>query len=206
MNQMRKKILALLLCIVAALPAAAEFRWGPAVGTDVSSFYWKQNLVDTHYKFGFNAGVMGEIMIPGIGFGVDFGLRYNQHTASVNFGERPIWGLEGVGKEDVTVRALQIPLNLRFKWTRLDGLEQYVAPFAYAGPVFSFTLDTTAKDVLEHPAACVGVQVGAGAEFFEHWQLSAGYYWGVSYELRTIKLDNFSARPQGWNINLSYLF
>lgn len=192
--------------LLGVLPCMAEFRWGPTVGTDVSSFFWKQDLVDTRYRFGFNAGVMGEIMVPGIGFGVDLGLRYNQHGADVNFGQQPIWSADGLGNEKVTIHAIQIPVNLKFKWTRMDGFEQYIAPFAYAGPLFSFTVATNKCPALEYPAGCVGVQIGAGAEFFEHWQLSAGYYWGVSYEIRTIKLDNFSARSQGWNINLSYLF
>lgn len=188
------------------MPAAAEFRWGPAIGTDVSSFFWKQDLVDTHHRFGFNAGLMGEIMIPGIGFGIDLGLRYNQHGADVNFGQREIWSSDGFGNEKVMIHALQIPIDLRFKWTRMDGLEHYVAPFAYAGPVFSFTLSTSKCAAIEHPTGTIGIQVGAGAEFFEHWQLSGGYYWGVAYEIRTVKLDNFSARSQGWNINLAYLF
>ncbi|MDE7381446.1 MAG: PorT family protein [Muribaculaceae bacterium] len=201
-----KKIVAVILLTLCFLSAKAELRWGPVVGTDMSSFFWKQNLTDTHARLGFNAGVMSEIMIPGIGFGVDFALRYNQHSASVNFGEREVWSVDGFRKENVTVHALQIPVNLRFKWTRLEGLEQYIAPFAYAGPVISFTLGTSCKKIIEHPEACFGVQVGGGVELFEHWQLSGGYYWGVSYEIRTIKLDNFSARPQGWNINVAYLF
>lgn len=203
---MKKLLLTLILLVAGIVPATAEFRWGPAIGTDVSSFFWKQDLVETHRRFGFNAGLMGEIMIPGIGFGIDLGLRYNQHGADVNFGQREIWSSDGLGKENVTIHALQIPIDLRFKWTRMDGLEHYVAPFAYAGPVFSFTLATSKCPAIEHPTGTIGIQVGAGAEFFEHWQLSAGYYWGVAYEIRTIKLDNFSARSQGWNINLAYLF
>lgn len=203
---MKKIFISLLILTGIILPASAEFRWGPSAGVDVSSFFWKQDLVETHHRFGFNAGLLGELMIPGIGFGVDLGLRYNQHGADVNFGERPIWAADGLGNEPVTIHAIQIPLSLKFKWTRMDGLEQYVAPFAYAGPVFSFTVATNNCPAIEHPMGTVGIQVGAGAEFLEHWQLSGGYCWGVAYEIRTIKLDNFSARSQGWHINLAYLF
>lgn len=201
-----KKLIATLLLAATVLTAAAEFRWGPTVSSDVSSYFWKQKLVDTHYKGGFNAGVMGEVMIPGIGFGIDFGLRYDQHSASVDFGSHKIWSSMGAGNETLTVRSIQLPLNIRFKWTRMDGFERYVAPFIYAGPVFSFTIDHSCKDIVECPAGNVSIQVGAGAEFLEHWQLSGGYRWGVSYETRTLKLDNFSARSQGWFINAAYLF
>ncbi|MCM1377591.1 MAG: PorT family protein [Clostridium sp.] len=190
----------------AAMPAAAEFRWGPTAGTDVSSFSWRQDLVDTRHKFGFQAGVMGEIMIPGIGFGIDLGVRYNQHGADVNFGERPIWSLDGYGDESIMIRSIQIPLDLRFKWTRLDGFEHYAAPFVYAGPVFSFIMSSGDCEAVEHPTGTIGIQVGGGVELFEHWQLSGGYHFGVAYEVRTVKLDNFSARSNGWNINLTYLF
>lgn len=193
-----------MLCV---LPAAAKFRWGVQASSDVSNFHWKQSLLDTRHRAGFDAGVIGEIMIPGIGFGVDFGLRYNQHSASANFGEFPVWEEDVEGPvQNIDVRAIQIPINLRFKYTKLDGLEKYVAPFAYAGPIFSFTVSNSCKSILNHPAGNLGVQVGAGGEFFQKIQLSAGYYWGLSYEIRSIKLDNFSARPQGWNINVAYLF
>ncbi|MCM1153143.1 MAG: PorT family protein [Muribaculum sp.] len=201
-----KKTIAILTLAAAALPAAAEFRWGPTVGFDMSSYFWKQKLIDTKCSPGFNAGLMGEIMIPGIGFGIDIGVRYNQHGAKINFGQRPIWAIDGLGNESVRLHTLEIPLDLRFKWTRMDGLENTIAPFAYAGPVFSFTLSENEHKALEYPAGSVGIQVGGGAELFEHWQISAGYIWGISYEIRTIKLDNFSARRQGWNINVTYLF
>lgn len=203
-----KRILALLLLALALLPAHAEFRWGPAVGVNGSSLFWKQDLTSTRYLIGGSAGLAGEIMIPGIGFGIDFGLRYQLNGARVNFGERPVWALppDNLGNEDVWFHTVQLPVNLRFKWTRLDGLERTIAPFAFAGPVFSFNVAHSHNPAIEMPAGTIDVQVGAGAELWEHLQISAGYYWGVSYQVRTIKLDNYSARPQGWFINAAYFF
>lgn len=203
-----KRCLFLLMAALVCLSASAEFRFGPAVGVNGSSLYWKQDLVTTRYKVGPTAGILGELMIPGIGFGVDIGLRYQLNGAKVNFGERPVWSgaPDYMGNQDVWFHTLQIPLNLRFKYTRLDGLERIVAPFVYAGPVFTFNLATNHVPVIETPGGTVDVQIGAGAELFEHLQVSGGYYWGVSYQVRTIKLDNFSARPQGWFLQLAYLF
>ena len=203
-----KKLLLFLLVSLVSLSAFAEFRFGPMVGINGSSLFWKQDLVTTQYKIGGSAGMLGEIMIPGIGFGVDIGLRYQLNGAKVNFGERPVWGgaPDYMGNEDVWFHTLQIPLNLRFKYTRLDGFERILAPFAFAGPVFNFNLSTNKIPVIEYPEGNVEIQVGAGAELFEHLQISGGYYWGVSYQVRTLKLDNFSARPQGWFINAAWLF
>lgn len=192
--------------MLTVLGASAEFRWGPVAGINISELYWKQDLVKTSVLPGPNVGVMGEIMIPGIGFGVDFALKYAMHGAQVDFGSRPIWGSEGYGNEKVWFQTLQLPVNLRFKWTRMDGLERTIAPFAYVGPVFSFNLVTSDLPIIEHPAGSVGLQFGIGGELFERFQVSAGYMWGLSYDIRTLKLDNFSGRTRGWQINFAWLF
>ena len=202
---MRKTILTLLV-LLTAFCASAEFRWGPTAGINISTLSWKQDLITTKQTVGFNAGAMGEIMIPGIGFGVDFGLKYARHGAKVNFGEKTVWSADGVGNENVMIHTLQIPVNLRFKWTRLNGAERYAAPFVYAGPVFTFNLSTSKLDCIEHPEGSFGLQCGVGGEFFEHLQFSVGYLWGLSYDIRTVKLDNFSAQNRGWQVNFAWLF
>ena len=74
------------------------------------------------------------------------------------------------------------------------------------GPVFTFNLATSNLDCIEHPEGSFGLQCGVGGEFFEKLQLSVGYLWGLSYDVRTVKLDNFSAQNRGWQINLAWLF
>lgn len=204
-KNMKKLLAALLLCMI-TFGASAEFRWGPTAGVNISELYWKQDLVTNKLLAGPNVGVIGELMIPGIGFGVDMALKYSMHGSQVNFGEQKIWSVDGMGDEKLWIHSIQIPLNLRFKWTRMNGLEHYVAPFVYGGPVFNFNVATTKLPIIEHPAGSVAVQCGIGGEFFERYQLSAGYYWGVSYDVRTIKLDNFSARSRGWLVNVAVLF
>lgn len=201
-----KKLLLTLLLILTAFGASAEFRFGPTAGINISSLYWKQDLVTTKMMTGVNAGVMGEIMIPGIGFGIDVGLKYAMHGAKVNFGEKPVWSVDGFGNEDVMFHTLQIPFNIRFKYTRMNGFEHWVAPIVYAGPVFTFNLSTSDLSCIEHPAGSVGIQCGLGAEIIEHLQITAGYLWGLTYDVRTVKLDNFSARTQGWQVNVAWLF
>ncbi|MBD5268795.1 MAG: PorT family protein [Bacteroides sp.] len=201
-----KKFLTLLLLSIISLTASAEFRWGPTAGLNISNFYWKQPILKSDYNCGFQAGVMGEVMIPGIGFGIDFAARYNMHGASVNLGDSKVWSVDGYENGNFRLHAIDIPVHLRFKWTRMDGLEQYVAPFAYIGPVFSFNVGQSNCKAIEHPAGSVGLEFALGAEFIEHIQFSVGYQWGVAYDLRTVKLDNLSASTSAWNINVAYLF
>lgn len=202
---MRKLILTLAL-IFCAVISQATFRWGPTVGMNVTHFSWKQKLIPTNDAVGFNAGLMGEVMIPGIGFGIDFAVKYAMVGADADFGKKLVWSSDGWGKENVRLHTIQVPLNLRFKWTRLNGVEDIVAPFAYAGPLFQFQCSSTQKGLFDIPAGSVGVQVGIGAEFLKRIQLSAGYHFGLTYALKTVKLENISAKTSNWQINLAYLF
>lgn len=203
---MLKKTLTILALTIITFSASAEFRWGPSAGINISNLFWKQKLLKSSQRVGAQAGIMGEVMIPGIGFGIDIGVKYNLHGAHENFGDFEVWNSTGIANQNVWFHNIEIPLNLKFKWTRMQGVERIVAPFAFAGPVFSFTVSTNDQPALEHPLGYVAVQCGLGAELWEHFQVSAGYYWGVSYQTRTIKLDNYSARPQGWLVNLAYMF
>lgn len=203
---MLRKFLVLTTLFVTALTASAEFRWGPQVGANFSTFHWKQTLIPTDMRTGFQAGVLGEIMIPGIGFGLDLGLRYNLHGAHLGFSKWPVWSSDGIESQDAWQHVIEIPLNLKFKWTRLNGVERTIAPFIFGGPVFSFKLGYNSQPALVHPGGYVSMQCGGGAELFEHWQISAGYSWGISYEIRTIKLDNLSAQPRSAFVNVAYLF
>lgn len=187
--------------------SSAEFRWGPTAGLNVSTISWKQKLTDTHQLAGFQAGVMGELMIPGIGFGIDMAVKYQRQGATVNFGEYKVWQAAGLGNEKMWFDVIEVPIDLRFKWTRMNGFEQYLAPFAYVGPVFRFNCSASKlAGQIEYPGGTVGLQCGIGGEILEHIQISAGYYWGISYCVKTVKLDNYSGRPQGWLLNAAYLF
>ncbi|MCH5225857.1 MAG: hypothetical protein J1D77_07630 [Muribaculaceae bacterium] len=201
-----RKIIAIALLTLTSLGAFAEFRWGPTAGVNFSTLHWKQEIAKTSMLTGFDAGLAGELMIPGIGFGIDMALRYNLHGAHVDFGEHKIWSIDGIENQNVWFHTLEIPLNLKFKWTRLNGVERIVAPLVFAGPVFNFTLGTNHAPAIEHPAGYVAIQVGGGVELFEHYQISGGYSWGVSYQVRTVKLDNYSAQPRGGFIQLAYFF
>ncbi len=200
-----KKLVLALIAIVIGLGANAELRWGPTASVNFNTFHWKEPLLETHLRTGFDAGIMTEIMIPGIGFGVDAALTYGMRSAKVNFGEWKIWNSEGFGNDLVTVHTVNIPLHLRFKYTRLEGVEETIAPLVYAGPVFSFNVAGNCK-ALEQPVGTVSLDFGLGCELFQKFQVSVGYLWGLSYSTRTIKLENLSGRADGFRVNFAYLF
>lgn len=200
-----KKLVLVLLAIVFGLNANAELRWGPTASVNFNTFHWKEPLLETHLQAGFDAGIMTEIMIPGIGFGVDAGLTYGMRRGRVNFGEWEAWKSQGFGDENVVLHTINVPLHLRFKYTRLEGIEETIAPLAFAGPVFQFNAGNNCK-ALEQPFGTVALDFGLGCELFQKYQISVGYLWGLSYSAKTKVLENLSARSDGFRINLAVFF
>ena len=118
---MKKFYLTLLLALVCVPAALAQFRWGVMAGFNYQKYNFKQD----------------ELMFPGIGFGMDFGLNYEMHGSRLHLGDQVVWASDGYGTEQSYIHLIQIPINLRFKYTRLNGVEQKIAPFVFGGPVFN---------------------------------------------------------------------
>lgn len=203
---MTKKLLLAVAALIISLSASAQYRWGVTAGVNISEFYWKQPLITTSQTVGGSLGVVGEITFPGVGLGIEGGLVYSMHGGKIDLGAHEVWRADGYGRETVTMHCLQIPVHLKYRYTRLQGLERKIAPLAYAGPVFEFNVGHSKLAALEYPAGNVHIECGLGAELLEKIQVSAGYYWGLTYQIRTVKLDNLSARPRGWQVKVAYFF
>ncbi len=206
---MKRKILTCLILLAAILGAehsAAQFRYGPTAGVNMSTLSFKQDLVTVDRTLGYTAGIGAEMMFPGIGFGIDLGLMYNQLGATVNMGEKEMWSSQGYGKERFYLHYVEIPLHLRFKYTRLGGLEEKIAPFAYAGPSFQFLAGHNKIEAIDYAGGCIGIDTAIGCEILEKWQVSAGYSFGMTYALKAKILTNYSARNNSWFVRVAYLF
>lgn len=197
-------LIAILLGCVAS--ANAQFRYAAVAGPNLSGLNWKQDLIGTSQGVGAQAGVMAEMMFPGIGFGLDLGLIYNMANTKVNLGERLIWSSQGYGNEMITMHQINIPFHLRFKYTRLEGLEETFAPFVYGGPDINFTIAHNKCDAMKFPGGNIGLTAGLGAELFTRWQVSASYTWGMTYAMQTKLLKEFSARSRQWTLRVAYFF
>ncbi len=205
-----KKLTAIILLVVAAIgmtdSVSAQFRYSGIVGANISNLTFKQDLVTVDQTVGYTAGVQGELMFPGLGFGIDLGLLYNQLGANVNLGEKKVWSSLGYGKERVYLHYIQIPLHMRFKWTRMNGLEEIVAPFVYGGPDFTILAAHGNCDAFDYAGGELGLTAGLGFELFQKWQVSASYTWGMTYSLKTKLLEDFSARNKHWAVKVAYFF
>ncbi|MDE7403029.1 MAG: PorT family protein [Muribaculaceae bacterium] len=199
-----KKILTIVMILAVALGASAKFRLGPTVGTNWSMYHFNQHLVPTDMRAGFQGGLLCEVMIPGIGFGVDFGVKYTNWGGHTDFGKFKVW--EGMGNPDLRMHTISIPVNLRFKYTRLNGFEQYLAPLIYAGPQLNFNAANKHCAAIDRNGVSLGIQLGLGAEIYRRYQITAGYIWNVTHDFETRKLDDVSARIEGWNLSVAVLF
>jgi hypothetical protein len=207
-----KKIAAVAaIALATAVSSHAELRYGPVVGANFTNLKFKQTLAGTEGATGVSAGVQTELMFPGVGFGLDLGLVYNWTGGYVNLGDKPIWSTSGFGRERVSIHELTIPFHLRFKWTRMSGLEDYIAPFVYGGPDFNIQLaGANPKEggvkAFDYSGGDISLTAGLGFEVLKHWQISGAYTWGMTYAVKTNLLTDYSARCRGWQVRLSYLF
>lgn len=195
-----------LVALSAAFTAKGEFRWGATAGVTFTNLDFKQDLITVDKAVGPMAGVQGEMMFPGIGFGLDIGAMYSMQGAKLHLGEKRIWAVDGYGTERSYLHTLSIPLSLRFKWTRMNGIEDYVAPFVFGGPVFDFTIAHNKLKAMEYAGGSIGIQAGLGAEIMKRWQIQASYVWGMTYALKAVKLQDFSARQRYWTLRATYFF
>ena len=202
-----KKFLILSIILLSVFGAAkAQFRYGPVVGVTLNRLVFKQDLVDVTQQVGYMAGIQGELMFPGIGVGIDLGLLYNQQGAMVKLGQKEIWASEGYGSERVYLHNIQISVHLRFKYTRLNGIEDKIAPIVFGGPEFNIQVAHGRCDAFKYSGGDLGLTAGVGAELFRRWQVTGSYTWGMSYALKTKLLDDFSAQSRQWTVKVAYFF
>ncbi len=186
--------------------AFAQFRWGAQAGVNVNNLKFKQELVTVDKSTGFSAGVTGEMMFPGIGFGLDIGLHYEMTGSKVHLGERKMWSSQGYGNEQLRMHYAVIPLHVRFKWTRLGGLEEKIAPLVYFGPEFSILAGHSKCDAMDFAGGTLALDMGGGVEIMRRWQLTAGYNMGMTYVVKAKVLTNYSARNRYWYVRGTYYF
>lgn len=210
---MKNKILAILAALLTfgAVSSQAQIRRGVSAGVDISTLTFKQDLISVDQAVGPAAGLHYELMFPGIGFGLDFGVGYAQRGAVLHLGDRYIWKSQGFGDERAFLHYLHIPLHFRFKYTNLGGIEDVIAPFVYGGPEFSIlfghgSIKRDGQSALKYAGGDLGIAAGGGFELFKRWQVSVSYTWGMTYSLKTRLLDDFSARNRTWSVRAVYYF
>lgn len=185
--------------------AQTETRWGVTAGMNYNEIHFKQqDILNVEKGFGPQVGLTGEMNIPGVGFSVDASLLYSMRSGKINYGEHKAWSSQGLGNESCIMHSVDIPLNLKFKYHNLNGLENTVMPMAFAGPTFSILAAKNLTDVNTYRPVSVLLRMGLGAELYKRWQVSVSYNFNIGETLRTRILDENNAKNRCWNIQATY--
>lgn len=199
-------VMALAALTTLAPTATAQMRWGATAGVLLTDLHFKQSLVSVGKTPGFSAGILGEMMFPGVGFGIDLGAQYEMRGANVHLGEKLLWSSQGYRDTRFYQHYLNIPIHLRFKYTNLGGFEETLAPFIYVGPSFGFMVGHSHIDAFKFPFGEIGLDFGLGAEIKKRWQVSASFNLGMTYCTKATLLTDYSAQNREWKLAATYFF
>ena len=184
--------LVIMACLLLAVPAQAQVKFGLKGGLDVSKL---DNKVGDNTT-GFFVGPMVDVTLPIIGLGIDVAALYSQSGLDVN------------NRNSEKLKSVEIPVNL--KWTL--GLGSTLGVYVAAGPQFGFSINDGWKQLMEESnKSFVSVNVGAGLKLLRHLQV------GVNYNIGASKLGDMivessdgnlrsSIRKNSWQVSLAYMF
>lgn len=198
----------MLAAVVVTLAAQAqpERRWGVTVGGNYNEIHFKQtDIFDSDRMFGGSIGITGDMMIPGIGFGVDGSILYTLRQGKIHLGDKWAWASQGIETQAAKQHYLDIPINLKFRYKNLGGFESTLMPFIYVGPTFSFLVGhNKVDDALRYTTVNVLLHAGIGVELFNKVQISGGFSFSVGQNLGTKLLDDHVAKHRTWFIQATY--
>ena len=203
-------IIVLLVAMATSFTMSAESRWGVVAGVNLNAFPAYQRgdykLYDTNNTIGGTVGINGEIFFPGIGMGVDASLLYDFTPATLQLGQREIWASQGIGEEKIKMHILEIPLNLKYRYINLNGIENKIYPFVFGGPSINILLAHSDGGNMAYTTTSLGMHVGFGVELMRKFQISASHEWGLSQQFKTILLEDNAHKLRTWHIRCTYFF
>ena len=179
--------LVIMVCLLLAVPAQAQVKFGLKGGLDVSKL---DNKVGDNTT-GFFVGPMVDVTLPIIGLGIDVAALYSQSGLDVN------------NKNSEKLKSVEIPVNL--KWTL--GLGSTLGVYVAAGPQFGFSINDGWKQLMkESNKSFVSVNVGAGLKLLRHLQVGVNYNIGASKLGDMIVESADGDRKNSWQVSLAYMF
>lgn len=205
MKILRKVLVVMLLAVMGAGVAQAQFRFGVKAGLNLNSLKvnnWKSNF-DKDNGCGVTAGVMTEFTVPVIGVCLDASLMYTHMSATTVFDNAEG---ENIG-EASSKNFFNVPINLKYRF----GMVPIVKPFIFTGPDFAFKFGGK-NDVFKTKTFQTAWNIGLGFEAFNHLQIAASYGIGMNNIAKhfvsedTQLTNDFKIKNNYWTITAAYLF
>lgn len=206
-----KKFLTLILFVVAATTATAQFNIGIKAGVNLPE---TPTLSVDDFKAqlqgntGWFVGPTAKFVIPVVGLGVEANLLYSQANIDID-------------GQNILTQSIEVPLMLRYELS-IPAINRIIEPFIAIGPQFgwnigdkSFTLDNIA-DIAGREYRIkdsnTSLNLGLGLVLFNHLQIHGNYNLALgktaditgtivdfTKELAEIKTNT-------WQVSLAYIF
>lgn len=193
--------------------AEAQVKFGIKGGLNVTSMSLDSKVLDAENRAGFFIGPTLKFTLPVVGLGIDASALYDQREAKAKA------EVEGAEVEsNFKTQAVNIPINVRYGF----GLGSTASIFLFAGPQFGFNVGDKNQSIFKDmgewrlKSSTFSVNVGVGAMFLNHLQLSANYNiaCGKTGDMTVSKalgdtaqeLLSKNGRTNAWQIGLAYYF
>lgn len=204
---MKKFFTALMFAValLTAAPSQAQVKFGLKGGLNVTDMSLSSEVLNESNKTGFFVGPTVKFTLPIVGLGIDASALYDQRDAKLK-GED--------GSENVSLRSINIPINIRYTF----GMSSLAAIYLAAGPQFGYNIGD--KNIFSDEdgngfslkKSNFSVNVGAGITLMSKFEIGATYNiaCGKTGELNLIdaagKQLSESTRMNSWQVSAAYYF
>jgi hypothetical protein len=200
---------AILLVAATAVPAAAQFRFGPKVGVAINSMSFnKDAILSSDNRCGFTAGLMADFTVPLIGVGADLSVMYVHRSTEV-LSESEDANVTDPAVTTMGYDYISIPLHLKYTLS-LPIAGNVIAPYIFTGPNFAFRCSKEIISDYSSKKYDIGWDLGIGVQLFSHLQVGAGYTWGMTKTLNYLGAGaegaDINGKTNGWTVTAAYLF
>ena len=186
--------LALMACLMMAMPAQAQLNFGLKGGLNISKVTFSASDINSDNRTGFFIGPMAEFTIPVIGVGIDAAALYTQSGAEMKYENESY---------DKNLKTIEIPVNLKYNF----GLGSMAGVYVAAGPQFGFNVGSGHFGDYDIKDCNTTFNVGAGVKLVSHLQIGVNYNFSINkvakYEEEGKKYD---MKKNTWQVSLAYLF
>jgi len=209
---MRKKItmIALVILCMSAFSIQAGIRIGVKAGINLANPALNSDAFQTENFTGYQVGPILEISgLPLLD--VDAALLYSRQGIIINGVTSLVSSSSSKVNYEEKVHTLDIPVNLKFKFSLADQAGVYLS----AGPYVSFKLDSQVtldqiKQDQENKNFGVGLNFGAGVMLLKHLQVGVNYQMGLNDDYNNFSLltdlKDTQAKTRIWSITAAYFF
>lgn len=202
MKNFKRLIIVALLAVVAVLPVAAQFSFGPKVGIAVNELKFNKDLAAVDNRAGFTGGLMVELMLPVLNLGFDASVMYVHRSATLDIKDFE----KSVANRDY----IELPINLKWK-IGLPLVGKIITPYIFTGPSFSFLVSKKAiNEFFENKSCDISWNFGVGVQLFTKVQIGASYGLGMTNTMKFVGVNpegyNIEGKNNYWTITAAYLF